>query len=105
MCESTEVTPDLGFLRYAFQPSPVGNLIVLMSDHGIVDIILSDSHLHPLTEAIRRYPGVGFLPAPGSHRHWVTAAVSRLESPRVHAPFPVDPYSAGRSPAADPAVA
>lgn len=101
MRESTRMTADLGFLKYACQSSPVGHLIVLMSDHGIVDIILSDSCLHPLTEAIRRYPGVGFLPAPGSHRHWVTAAVSRLESPGDHAPFPVDPYSAGRSPAAE----
>lgn len=100
MCESTRASGRLGFLRYAYHASPVGNLIVLMSERGIVDIVLGDSYLYPLVEAARRYPGVGFLPDPGSHTDWVAAAVERFTSPHDHAPFPVDPCFAGYSPAA-----
>jgi hypothetical protein len=79
-----------GFLRYACVESARGRLLVLMSDQGVVDVILGDSKTEMLSCAARRFPSAGFVPDKGAHSVWVAAVVARVELPEVGMVIPVD---------------
>jgi hypothetical protein len=79
-----------GFLRYACVESARGLLLVLMSDRGVVDVVLGDSKTDMLSCAARRFPSAGFVPDKGSHSLWVAAVVARVELPGIGVVIPVD---------------
>lgn len=78
------------FLQYTYAESAIGRLLVLMSDHGVVDVILGDERVQMLSCAARRFPARGFVPDRGAHSEWVAAVVKRLELPGHGAVIPVD---------------
>lgn len=78
------------FLRYACVESAQGRLLVLMSDQGVVDVILGDSKTEMLSRAAKRFPAAGFVPDRGVHAVWVAAVVSRVELPEGGIVIPID---------------
>jgi hypothetical protein len=81
---------ESGFLRYAYADSPVGRLLVAMSDKGVVDIILGSSNAELLASAVRRFPGMGLVPDRGVHADWVSTVVGRVARPEVHVLVPLE---------------
>lgn len=73
-------TSESWFLRYDSAESSIGRILVLMSDDGVVDVILGDSLSQMLWQARQRFPGSGFVPDRGRHLDWVAAVVKRLET-------------------------
>ena len=78
------------FLRYSYAESAAGRLLVLMSDQGVVDVILGEDKVGMLSCAANRFPARGFVPDRGVHDTWVAAIVKRLELPEHGAVIPVD---------------
>jgi len=64
--------------------------MVLMSERGVVDIILGDSRVEMLSGAMRRFPRVGLIPDRAVHSSWVAAVVRRVELPESEYAIPVD---------------
>lgn len=90
MCDLTVRESEDGLLRYTRVESSRGGLLVVMSDRGVVDIILGDSHAESLSNAVRRFPGMRFVPDLGAHAEWTSAVVRRIDLPRLGTVFPVD---------------
>lgn len=82
--------PALRCLRYAYAESSHGRVMVAMSEDGVVDVILGDTREELLSKALRRFPGMSFIPDRGRHAHWVAAVIKRLESPVAGIVVPVD---------------
>jgi len=68
-------------LRYACAETSVGRLLVVLSEHGVVDVILGDTHEEMLSRALKHFPGAGLFPDRGLHASWVAAVVKRVELP------------------------
>lgn len=81
---------EASFLRYSCVETQVGTLLVLMSESGVVDVILGDTRAHLLERAVQRFPGLGFIPDRGRHATWVSAVIHRLDSACQLAPVPLD---------------
>lgn len=90
MFDSRIQSSEGSFLRYACVESSRGRLLVLMSETGVVDVILGDSRRQLLSEAARRFPSAGFIPDRGVHSLWVAAVVVRVELPETGMVIPVD---------------
>jgi len=69
-----------GSLRYACVETSMGRLLVVMSDRGVVDVILGDSLEQMLSSALKRFPDAGLFPDRGHHSEWVAAVVKRVEA-------------------------
>jgi hypothetical protein len=78
------------FLRYEYLESSRGQLLVLMSDVGVVDVMVGDSKRDLLMGAARRFPSAGFVPDRGVHGRWVGLVLARIESQESGAVIPVD---------------
>lgn len=77
-------------LRYERVESSTGALLVVMSDQGVVDIVLGGTHAETLSSAVRRFPGTRFVPDRGAHSDWAAAVVRRLDRLREGVAFPID---------------
>jgi len=82
--------PEDHTLRYACAETSVGRLLVVISEHGVVDVILGDSLHEMLSRAVKRFPGSGFFPDKGQHSDWVAAVVKRVELPESGDLVPID---------------
>lgn len=90
MHDMTVKGSENGLLRYTRVESSKGGLLVVMSDRGVVDIILGESHEEALSNAASRFPGRAFVPDLGAHAEWTSAVARRIDMPRAGTTFPVD---------------
>lgn len=90
MDDATARKPACKFLRYACVESGAGRLLVVMTDRGVVDVILGDDQSELLDAALARFPGSALLPDDGTHAEWVGAVVKRIETHSATAWYPVD---------------
>lgn len=81
---------ETGFLRYECVESSIGRLLVVMSEQGVVDVILGDSRAQLLSSAVRRFPNTGFIPDRAAHAEWVASIVRHIELPYASRVVPVD---------------
>jgi hypothetical protein len=77
-------------LRYECAETSVGRLLVVISEHGVVDVLLGDSLHEMLSRATKRFPNSGFFPDRGLHSDWVAAVVKRVELPAASDLIPID---------------
>jgi hypothetical protein len=80
-------------LRYVASPTRFGNVLVLMSREGVVDVVLYGRETTPsnlLLSLRARFPRTALLPDEGTHSSWVAAVVAHLEGARPELGVPVD---------------
>lgn len=90
MRETSRSAASADFYRYACAESSVGRLLIVMTEHGVVDVVSGDNLKQLLSSAAARHPGHGFIPDRGVHAHWVAAVVRRIERQSVGTIMPVD---------------
>lgn len=84
--------PD-GVLHYTVTRTRVGRVIVLMSEQGVVDMLLLPRHFtaEAYLELISPwFAGTRFVRDDGSRWHWVEAAASRFNGVLAEKDAPVD---------------
>jgi len=81
MSETHRSTAPERSYRYACADSDVGPLLVVMSEDGLLDVILGESLDELLRAAAAWHPGVCFTPDRGIHAEWVASVVRRFEQP------------------------
>jgi AraC family transcriptional regulator of adaptative response/methylated-DNA-[protein]-cysteine methyltransferase len=89
-------TLDSAIYRYAFADWRNDRIVIVMSEQGVVDVVIGDEDEEILREMCRRFPEVGFVPDRGHRAVWVRAVLTRLERPGSGICVPLDLGGRGR---------
>ena len=83
--------------RYAFAKWRADRIVVVMSEHGVVDVAIGESDDEILREVHRRFPHIRFEPDCGARAGWVRSVIARLERPSSGVCVPLDLGGSGTS--------
>lgn len=82
-----------GTLHYIVMPTRVGQVLVVMSGSGVVDVVLGTSGTSagdPTRRLGSRFPGTRLVEGDAKHRRWAAAVVARIDGAHTETDAPVD---------------